>query len=248
LHHPILPEEPQVSAASGLQYQSDGLATVHNSGFLNEPRFKAAYDFGMAVGTDQRMNLHIEWRAWVAIWAAEQALRVAGDFVECGVNTGILSGTVAHWTGFAARPERTMWLLDTFDGMPEDQLNDSEKQIGLAQYNNGYRGKDTLTGVRAKFAPLPNVRIVPGRIPETLVEVSATKVAYLSIDMNMTLPEIAAATHFWPLLSPGGVILLDDYNWMYHVNQKQAFDAFAAERNVPILGLPTGQGIIVKPP
>ena len=237
-----------MSAASGPQYQSDGLATMHNSGFLRDPRFLAAYDFGMMVGTAARLNLHIEWRAWISIWAAEQALRVAGDFVECGVNTGILSGTVARWTGFEARPERTMWLLDTFDGMPEDQLSDSEKTIGLAQYNSGYRGKDTLTGVRAKFASYPNVRIVPGRIPDTLAQVETARVAYLSIDMNMTLPEIAAATHFWPLLAPGGVILLDDYNWMHHVNQKQAFDAFAAERNVPILGLPTGQGIIVKPP
>jgi predicted O-methyltransferase YrrM len=63
----------------------------------------------------------------------------------------------------------------------------------------------------------------------------------------MVLPEIAAVTHFWPRLSPGGVILLDDYNWLPHVNQKAAFDAFAKAQGVPILGLPTGQGVIVKP-
>ena len=46
----------------------------------------------------------------------------------------------------------------------------------------------------------------------------------------------------------GGVILLDDYNWTPHINQKRAFDELAKEWNVPILGLPTGQGVIVKPP
>lgn len=236
-----------MSAASGPQYQSDGLATMHNSGFLRDPRFLAAYDFGMMVGTAARLNLHIEWRAWIAIWAAEQALRVAGDFVECGVNTGILSGTVARWTGFEARPERTMWLLDTFDGMPEDQLSDAEKKLGLADYNQTYRGMDDLARIRQKFEPVANVKIVPGRVPDTLATVTAEKVAYLSIDMNMALPEIAAVTHFWPRLSPGGVILLDDYNWLPHVNQKAAFDAFAKAHGVPILGLPTGQGVIVKP-
>jgi len=92
------------------------------------------------------------------------------------------------------------------------------------------------------------VRIVPGPVPDTLAKVTAERVAYLSIDMNMALPEIAAATHFWPRISPGGIVLLDDYNWMGHIHQKRAFDAFAAERGLRVMGLPTGQGIIVKPP
>jgi hypothetical protein len=84
-------------------------------------------------------------------------------------------------------------------------------------------------------------------VPATLAQ-APDRVAYLSLDMNMAFPEIAAAEHFWPRLSPGGVVLLDDYNWTSHVNQKRAFDAFAAERGLRVLGLPTGQGLLVKPP
>ncbi len=230
------------------QFSADGLATFHNCEFLSDPKFQAAYRFGMQVGALRRLDLHVEWRAWIAIWAAEQALRVPGDFVECGVHTGILSGTVAHWTDFRTRADRRMWLLDTFDGLPEEQLSETERAIGLQQYNEEYRGSDGLANIRAKFRGYPNVHIVPGAVPGTLAQVAAERVAYLSIDMNIALPEIAAAEYFWPLLSQGGIVLLDDYNWMAHVNQKRAFDAFAAARGLRVLGLPTGQGILIKPP
>ncbi|MCZ8124109.1 MAG: class I SAM-dependent methyltransferase [Magnetospirillum sp.] len=233
--------------SNGMQFVGDGLATMHNSEFLNDPRFKRAYAFGMRTTTFHKLDLHIEWRAWVALWAAEQALRHPGDFVECGVNTGILAGTIVDWTGFGARTDRAMWLVDTFDGLPEDQIDENERKIGLQAYNDEYRNRDTHAIVVEKFAPFPNVRVIKGRVPDALTHVKADRVAYLSIDMNIALPEIAAARHFWPKIVPGGVILLDDYNWLPHVNQKRAFDALAAEWNVPILGLPTGQGVIVKP-
>jgi len=237
-----------VTESNQPQYNADGLATFHNCEFLSDPRFQNAYRFGMQVGTLRRLDLHIEWRAWIALWAAEQALLVPGDFVECGVHTGILSGTIAHWTGFAKRADRTMWLLDTFDGLPEEQLNDGERAIGLQAYNNDYRNQDTLAQVTAKFRDYPNIRIVPGAVTGTLAQVTAKRVFFLLIRIKPTSTQFAAATHFWPKLSPGGVVLLDDYNWMPHIHQKRAFDAFAAERGLRVLGLPTGQGILIKPP
>ena len=65
--------------------------------------------------------------------------------------------------------------------------------------------------------------------------------------MNNTAPEIAAAEHFWDRLVPGGIIVLDDYGWRKQINQKIAFDRFAEARNVNVLSLPTGQGLLMKP-
>jgi O-methyltransferase len=64
--------------------------------------------------------------------------------------------------------------------------------------------------------------------------------------MNCVAPEIAAAMHFWPILTPGGVIVLDDYGFSSHHEQKIAFDRFAKDKQVPILSLPTGQALIFK--
>lgn len=65
--------------------------------------------------------------------------------------------------------------------------------------------------------------------------------------MNNTVPEIAAAETFWSRLEPGAVVVLDDYGWERHIEQKRAFDKFAAARGVTVLSLPTGQGLIIKP-
>ena len=64
--------------------------------------------------------------------------------------------------------------------------------------------------------------------------------------MNTIIPEISAAEYFWDKMVPGAIIVLDDYGWKGHESQKIGFDRFAKERDVMILSLPTGQGIIVK--
>jgi len=42
-------------------------------------------------------------------------------------------------------------------------------------------------------------------------------------------------------------VLLDDYGHSGHEEQKRAFDGFALSKDVKILTLPTGQGLIIKP-
>jgi hypothetical protein len=65
--------------------------------------------------------------------------------------------------------------------------------------------------------------------------------------MNNVMPEIAAAEYFWDKLVSGAVMVLDDYGFGTHVEQKLGFDAFAARKGVQVLSLPTGQGLIFKP-
>jgi hypothetical protein len=42
-------------------------------------------------------------------------------------------------------------------------------------------------------------------------------------------------------------MLLDDYGWESHIQQKIAFDEFALRHGIQILSLPTGQAILMKP-
>ena len=100
----------------------------------------------------------------------------------------------------------------------------------------------------ANFAQWRNARVVVGPIPDTLVQVTAARVAYLHIDMNHAPPEIAAIEHFWPRLVPGGIVLLDDYAYLGFEAQKQEMDDFAQRVGVAICSLPTGQGLLLRPP
>lgn len=222
-----------------LRYQQDGLATEHNADFRRDARFAHAYALGRATGSWR--GREIQWRAYVVCWAAEHACRLPGDMVECGVYRGGLSRTVMDYIGFEGLP-KTFYLLDTFRGIPEDQILPEERHLGrgLERYEECY------DDVVRTFARYPNVRIIRGPVPDTLPQVTAERVCYLSLDMNSAVAEVAALEYFWGRLVPGAIVLLDDYGFRDYAPQKHAMDAFAAEHGVSILSLPTGQGLIVK--
>jgi O-methyltransferase len=221
-------------------YNHDGLLTVHNADFMLDPQFAQAYAAGKSTGSWRAGDL--QWRIHVLCWAAHKALGLEGDFVECGVNRGGNAQAIIHYVDFARLP-RTFYLLDTFSGLVESQITDEERTHGIETgvYEECY------DAVVRTFSPSPNVKIIRGMVPETLPQVTSEKIAFLSIDMNVREPEIAAAEYFWDKLVSGAVIVLDDYGWRKHIEQKRAFDDFARQRGVQVLSLPTGQGLIIKP-
>lgn len=231
----------------GANYHGDGLAVwAKNVDFLSDPGFVRAYDLAADSGhhfCQKGEKFKIEWRVNTALWAARQAARLEGDFVECGVNTGILSLAICHYLDFNSLDKR-FFLFDTYSGIPEDQPGYGESAENIRQKNQYYF--DCYDLARKNFAPWPKVHLVRGKVPDTLGTVNIDKVCYLSLDMNVAEPELAALGHFWPRLVPGAIVLIDDYGWQTCEQQKAAIDGFAANIGIPVLFLPTGQGIIVK--
>jgi O-methyltransferase len=226
-------------------FAADGLQTVHNAGFLNEARFRESYALGANSG--HRIcapeDLHIEWRVYICCWAAQHALKLRGDFVECGVSTGIVSRAVAHYVNFGQQQKR-YWLIDTFDGIPLQQATAAE--LPLAQSKNNRHYYDCHQDVKQHFSRYGNVEVIKGRVPEILDTLDIPAVAFLHIDMNIAEPEVQAIRHFWDKLTPGAAVVFDDYASMAHQAQKAALDDFAASRGLAILSLPTGQGLALK--
>jgi hypothetical protein len=223
---------------SSIRYDEDGVISLHDASFAARPRFAAAYRAGEATGSWSGAS--IRWRAHVACWAASVGARLDGDFVECGVNRGGLARAVADFVGLAAT-EKRFWLLDTYAGLDVSKLSKAERQRA-----SKWDYEPCFDAVRRTFADLPGARIIRGPVPDTLPQVDTRRVAYLSLDMNCAAPEIAAFRHFWPLLSPGAIVLLDDYGWAGHEEQRDAFDALSRELEFTILSLPTGQAVIVR--
>lgn len=100
--------------------------------------------------------------------------------------------------------------------------------------------------VRDRFAQKRYVKVVQGVVPEILVDTAPAQIAYLHIDMNSPGPEIGALNILFDRVSPGGIIIFDDYGWLVHIEQKKAADKFMTERGYDVLELPTGQGLIIK--
>lgn len=134
--------------------------------------------------------------------------------------------------------------MDTFEGLDPKYSSEYEltrnKKLGYGQKGSLY------DAVKNTFKDY-NVQLVKGPIPETLPQVKTNKIAFLSIDMNSEIPEIAALEYFWDKLVPGAIVVLDDYGYPGCLNQKLAHDKFAKSKGLLVFPLPTCQGLIIKP-
>jgi O-methyltransferase len=227
-------------------YNSDGLVLFNSSACLEEPRFKNAYKESLRVNDWRGKEgefFDMRWRYYIVCYFANKVKHLEGDFAECGVYKGGYAMAIMEYLGFSSLNKK-MWLFDTYNGLALDHLSAQEKESGLFTKYSNY--EECYEWVCKIFQHYP-VEIIKGTVPETLPQCNAEKICYLSIDMNCTSPEIAAAHFFWDKVVPGGIIMLDDYGFIGHEEQHHAFNEFAREKKVQVLQLPTGQGVIFKP-
>jgi O-methyltransferase len=143
-----------------------------------------------------------------------------GDICEFGVAQGATSALIAE--RLREEPSRTLWLYDTFAGLPapsaRDRLIDDPLRL---ERIDGYAGSmasdqhevtDRLD--RIGF-PRSRVRIVPGRVtavlePAKLPETVAF--AYVDFDFYEGTRDVLALLH--DRLAPGGHVLIDDYGYL----------------------------------
>jgi hypothetical protein len=236
-----------INTREEMLYARDGIFTFNNTHFVRDAGFQAAYQRGVQAG--QGVDPKMEWRVHVALWAAGCALGVPGDFVECGVNAGFVSSAIMQRYDWQ-RVDKLFFLVDTFRGpvlsqYSEDEVRQGQKQVAEDAIARGAYVAD-LDRIRANFAQWPNARIVQGVVPEVLEELTSERVAFLHLDMNCAHPERAAFEYFWEKVSPGGVVLLDDYSAYHYEATAKAIDDAAKLRGAEVLSLPTGQGLILK--
>lgn len=230
-------------------YMQDGLMSQHSTEFLMDEKFIRAYARGVKATHGVDFKWH--WRVHVGLWAAYTCREIEGDYVECGVGNGFLTSAILEYLDWNTL-NKHFYLFDTFTGLVEEYITAEElKRIDNVESFNNSRRKAGIynknyQSVEDNFHEWDNVHLVKGAIPETLNTVYINKVAYLHIDMNCIIPEIAAIEHFYPKLTIGSIILFDDYTYNEHTLQKKAIDEWADKMGVHILSLPTGQGLFVK--
>jgi len=221
-------------------YAQDGLYTQHCADFMRDELFLSAYKAGEATGSWAGMTVH--WRVYIACWFAERASHLDGDFIECGVNRGGIARAIVAYLGDKIKGKH-FYLLDTYQGMPDSIL--SENELRLRDVFKEYY-TESLQDVINTFSKYPEVIIVQGLVPDTFDKVDSNTFSFIHIDMNNARSEIAAAEYLWPKLVAGGYMLLDDYGWQVAIDQRRAFDDFASKRDLRVLALPTGQGLLIK--
>jgi hypothetical protein len=182
------------------------------------------------------------------VWAAQRAVNLPGDFVECGVFKGDMSWVVTEMVNFGMLP-KTFYLYDTFAGFSRkySQSSDFPDNSGFLDFADRiYKDENIYPSVVDKFKELPNVKIIRGVVPDSFSEALPESISYLHIDLNSHVAEVAALEILFDRVVAGGAIVLDDYGWYQFRKQKEAEDSFFAAHGHFVLELPTGQGLVMK--
>jgi len=156
--------------------------------------------------------------------------------LEVGVYKG---STAAVLATMARKLERTLYLLDTFEGFAAADLQgiDADKRMNFAD--------TSVEAVRALVGEA-NVRFVKGYFPASATQLPADgRYGLVHIDCDLYAPIKSALDYFYPRMVPGGFLIVHDYSSLHWNGAEHAVDEFFADKPEFVVPLTDGAGSVV---
>jgi len=188
-------------------------------GFAGQSDYQATARFGRLVEAIKRGGERAQWVDELRLWSIAARVidrigrNIPGALVECGVAKGT-SASVLAWA--SQEFQRSLWLFDTFTGLPPAGPVDERDHGDLSKYTGGCCGD--LKSVKTYLAthwPRARVSLRPGLFEDVLpVEAAGVgAVAVLHADGDWYESTRTIIANFENALSAGAAILFDDYGY-----------------------------------
>ena len=168
----------------------------------------------------------------------QRANSIDGDMAEVGVCRGGSAKLIAH----AMNKQKTLYLFDSFAGMPE--VTPHLDQVVVGDFPSSY------DDVAALLKPYSQAKIIPGFFPETtqLLPHDKLKFAFVHLDVDTYKSTLEGLRYFYPRLSPGAYLLSHDYHSASCPGVRKAFDEFFVDKPEGLIDLWNTQVAFVKMP
>jgi O-methyltransferase len=203
-------------------------------------------------------------RVEAVVSATEYLIRyeIPGAFVESGVWKGGSSMAAAYTLAKLDVDDRDFFMYDTYEGIPapgaEDALIGGDHESLKAWWDEENKDPDAapwldapVETVRANMAltgyDIDRVHLIPGLVEETIPATAPEQVAFLRLDTDYYSSTKVELEHLFPRLSPGGVLIVDDYG--YTEGARKAVDEYFAGYPDPIFlnRIDAAGRLVVKP-
>jgi predicted O-methyltransferase YrrM len=237
----LAPIESTVSDGRWYNGSIDGVVSKHRSPALDDQDFRRSIEHlnnrnafpGLNQAIRGEITMH---RLYLAGQLAKLSMGIEGELVEFGTFRGATAYCMLN-----ATQNKSMHLYDTFKGIPDNNMTEHERSVGLLGAFND-TSADHVRECLSRFAD--RIHTHEGLIPNTLDQSGPAKIAMMHVDLNLAKPTLQALQWAFPRWATGGICLLDDYLWDGYEDQRSSVENFFAQHGRSIIALPTGQGIV----
>ncbi len=180
--------------------------------------------------------------------------RIPGKYIECGSLMGHSAHVIASTMTQCGVRQRLM-LFDSFEGLSpatKEDFNVAPGHVDIKGIQSNLRA-----GVSMFASPIETamhnleehdfIDYYKGWIPETFAGHENEQFAFGHIDVDLYQPVKASLEFVYPRMATGGIIQIDDYNFIDWPGANQAVDEFlAAAKPSFFFELPLGGAFLIK--
>ncbi|WP_214072039.1 TylF/MycF/NovP-related O-methyltransferase [Mucilaginibacter sp. dw_454] len=172
--------------------------------------------------------------------------KIEGDFVECGVWRGGSTMAAIDTLLKNGDKSREIYLYDTYEGMSEPteidkvftgtgadvlmETTDREDPTSVWCYS---AIEEVQRNVGTLKYPAEKIHFVKGKVEDSIPQTLPGKIALLRLDTDFYESTAHELEHLYPLLVPGGVIIIDDYG--HWEGARKAVDEYIESQKLPLL-------------
>jgi O-methyltransferase len=176
---------------------------------------------------------------------------IPGPFAECGVWLGGSVKAMLLTLRDLGAQDRDVYLYDTFEGMTAPTELDTsrldrpaieawreaegrEGRVYGEVFNPDLFNEDAVRRILLDSGyPEDRLHFVKGPVEETIPATIPGSLSLLRLDTDWYESTLHELRHLYPLLSRGGVLIIDDYG--HWEGCRRAVDEYFAEREAPLL-------------
>lgn len=171
----------------------------YDAPWLNDEEFNRLYAL-------IRSNTLVDRNRCYALFELVQQIRkIPGEVLEVGCWRGGTAGILTRML-----PDRIVYLADTFEGVVKSSQWEHYQDKAHADTS-----PELVTGFLTRQLGVTNFRLLKGIFPEDTGEtIKSVKLSFVHIDVDVYRSAKDAFEFVWPNVSPGGMVVFDDYGFV----------------------------------
>jgi hypothetical protein len=183
---------------------------------IDLPNFEKAFDyennFYLTCNSTRMAKAIAQYRLF------EKTVQIEGDIVECGIFKGSSFSRFAMFRKILNLEEKKLIGFDSFGRFPETEYDQDKvmRENFISSAGDQSISKLQLEDVLENKDCQKNTILIEGNITKTVPEFVSNnpdiKISLLNLDVDIYEPTVVILKYLIPLMSKGGIIILDDYN------------------------------------